>query len=129
MTPAQPDLLFAPHAAEERPADAPGRLIQRWLALHDQAGQLARIADLAPEPQPDPDGLAAQLAAASAWQLALVEQGIEDIDALMQPGLTALRTITVRGRDATSPALALWREFHAARAAVLAVLDPATAAG
>jgi hypothetical protein len=38
-----------------------------------------------------------------------------------------LATLTARGQDTSAPALALWREFHAARASVLAALQPAAA--
>jgi putative intracellular protease/amidase len=51
-----------------------------------------------------------------------VAQGLADIDAMLVPGLSALATLTARGQDATTPALALWREFHAARGSVLAAL-------
>jgi len=97
-------------------------LTERWEELHVQAEHLAKLAAIAPEAFDR--ALAAfpdRLAQASEWQRELAWQGIEDIDAMMQPGLTALRTITTRGQDAGAPALTLWREFHAARNAVLEV--------
>lgn len=102
-------------------ADKPvGSLAQRWLDLHSQAEQLAKLAALSPEPfDKELAAFHSLLANASKAQHTLASEGIEDIDAMMQPGLTALRTITTRGKDASAPALALWREFHAARGAVL----------
>ena len=44
---------------------------------------------------------------------------------MLQPGLFALRAIAARGQDTTAPALALWREFHALRSALLALAPPA----
>ena len=52
-------------------------------------------------------------------RLALARDALGDIDAILQPGLTALRNIQARGQDTTAPALALWREFHALRSSLL----------
>ena len=104
-------------------------MAQKWAALHEDAAQLAQIADLAREG--DTTSLSAfpgQLERASEWQCKLAMDAIDDIDAMMQPGLTALRIIAARGQDAVAPAQALWREFHAARQAVLAVLTDKAAA-
>ena len=46
---------------------------------------------------------------------------MDDVDAVLQPGLTALRLIASRGSDTTAPALALWREFYFARTGLLAM--------
>ncbi len=101
-------------------------LAERWEELHTQAEQLAKLAAIAPEGFDDTlSALPDRLSQASEWQRELAWQGVEDIDAMMQPGLTALRTITARGQDAGAPALALWREFYAARNAVLEVAGEA----
>ena len=103
-----------------------GSLAQRWEDLHASATQLAILADLAPEAFADE--LAAfpnMLNNASEWKHQLAAQGVEDIDAMMRPGLAALRTLTARGADPKVPAQALWREFHHAREAVLALVQPA----
>ena len=60
--------------------------------------------------------------------LTLANEGVEDLDAILQPGLTALRTIRARGQDTTAPALALWREFHALRSALLNLASESAAA-
>jgi hypothetical protein len=107
-------------AAEGRESCTADAFAQRWDDLHQQAAQLAALADLACEaPQPDLVDFPARLHLARPWQRELAWQGLEDIDAMMRPGLAALRVIVARGRDATAPALALWREFHAAREAVM----------
>lgn len=95
-------------------------LARRWDDLHAQGAELCELAGLSNETVAvDGVVLAAMLEDASEWQRNLAWQQIEDIDAMMQPGLTALRTIASRGQDILSPAQALWREFHAAREAVL----------
>ncbi|MEL6530375.1 MAG: hypothetical protein AAFQ27_10460 [Pseudomonadota bacterium] len=97
-------------------------LAERWEQLHAQAERLAELASITPELFDENLALFPEhLTQCSQWQQDLAWQGIEDIDAMMQPGLAALHTINTRGQDTSAPALALWREFHAARNAVLAV--------
>ncbi len=110
-------------ASESRPT---GSLAQRWRDLHASAALLAKAADLTPEAFEGklaafPDALGG----ASEWQRDLAERGIDDIDAMMRPGLSALSTINARGNDASAPAMALWREFHHAREAILATIPSA----
>ncbi|MCK0129666.1 hypothetical protein [Erythrobacter sp. F6033] len=98
-------------------------LAQKWDDLHSRAAEVAALAQLAPEKSDqDADRFATALGQSAEWQRELAWQGIEDIDAMMQPGLRALKVITARGMDANAPALALWREFHMAREGVLHVL-------
>ena len=104
-------------------------IARRWATVHRDAAYLANIADLAAkEDHAQQDTLLSALVDAGDWQRRLALDAINDIEAMMQPGLTALRTISARGQDATAPALALWREFHAAREAVLAMLSVETPA-
>ena len=49
--------------------------------------------------------------------------------AMLQPGIAALLGVNARGADPRAAALALWREFIAARAALLALLPPTGAMG
>lgn len=98
----------------------------RWAAVHDAAVAVAMLAGLAPERMdPAVRGFPARARDGAGRRFALVEQGVGDIAAFLQPGLTALLAVNARGQDATAPALALWQEFHAARAAVMALV-PAT---
>ncbi len=102
-----------------------GSLAQRWEDLHASSAQLAKIAALSPEEfSGDIAAFPHLLGRANEWQRDMAWQGIEDIDAMMRPGLSALGTITARGQDASAPALALWREFHQARQAVLGLVQP-----
>ena len=48
---------------------------------------------------------------------------------MMEPGIAALLGINARGADPRPAALALWREFTAARGAVLSLLPPSGAMG
>ncbi len=104
----------------------PAALAARWETLHRQAAQLGALARIAPETEYT--GFAALAEQAGDGQRELAAHGLADIAAMLEPGLAALATLTARGQDAAAPALALWREFHAARASVLAVLLPAEVA-
>lgn len=105
---------------------APAALVAQWEALHASAATLGKLAQIAPETAGPPfDQL---VETALPWQLTLAAQGMDDIAAMLAPGLAALGTLTARGQETAAPALALWREFHAARAGVLAALHaPAVA--
>jgi hypothetical protein len=46
----------------------------------------------------------------------------------MEPGLAALLAVHARGVNPAAAALALWQEFHAARAALLALTPPPSSA-
>lgn len=97
-----------------------GSLADRWLSLHEKAQLIASMAALKSE---NYEGAIAnfpeQIAEADDERLAYAELSLADIDAILQPGLAALAAIEARGADTTAPALALWREFHASRMAML----------
>ena len=97
-------------------------LCAAWDRLEGQAGQLALLARIAPEPQRDATAIAPLLAAAHPWQCQLAQQAMADIAAMLGSGLAALATLSRREQDAAAPALALWREFHAARGALIGML-------
>jgi hypothetical protein len=107
-------------------AEANAAIEAGWTALHAQAARLALLARISPEPAQAQDGFAALLRLARPWQRSLVSQGMEDIAAMLACGLAALATLSGRSQDTAAPALALWREFHAARAALLDVLKAET---
>lgn len=100
-------------------------LSAQWDGLHERAAALAMLAGIAPEAARVPFATLSE--SARDWQVTLAAQGLADIDAMLGAGLAALATLTARGQDTAAPALALWREFHAARASVLAALQPAAA--
>lgn len=118
--PPEPILSQAPQGAADDLL--PVALAEALRTLHGKAATLAQMAQLAPE-RPEAGGeLGAVIARAEPWQRALVAQAIEDCGAMLDFGLAALGTLSRRGQDPAAPALALWREFHAARAAIVAVL-------
>lgn len=58
------------------------------------------------------------------WRRRQAEEAIDDLAAIMEPGLAALLGVNARGVNPAVPALALWQEFHAARSALLALTPP-----
>ncbi len=123
---AKPPIPFI--ASNESGAQPLMTLGHSWTAVHEKAGQVALMADLAPEPM---DAVASRLdqalAVSRAHSYGAALRGLEDVDMLVTMGLAALRKVEARGQDANAPALALWREFYHAREAVLTVLEPAAA--
>ncbi|MBO9498277.1 MAG: hypothetical protein J7496_07415 [Novosphingobium sp.] len=94
----------------------------KWAALQEAAAVVAALAGLEPErPSPEIRNFPAAIRAAAEWRREMAEKGIEDLAAIMEPGIAALLAVNARGADTGAPALALWREFHAARAALLAL--------
>ena len=118
-----------PPIGDTGPAMAPGPLAEeleaRWDALHDAADAVAQLAQLAHE---RPVGAIASLpgraAHAGGWRCEAVTNGIDDLALVMQTGLRALIGAAGEGRDTTAAALTLWREFHAARQAICAFVEP-----
>ena len=97
----------------------------KWSALHDAANVVGLLAGLAAEPtRPEIRNFPALIRDAGGWRRELAEQGIDDLSAVMQPGLAALLAVHARGASPAVPALALWQEFHAARAGLLALTPP-----
>ncbi len=101
---------------------APEALAEALVGLHGKAAAVALLARLAPEPTEIRGEIGAVIARARPEQRMLAAQTIGDCTAMLDTGLTALGTLSRRGQDASAPALVLWREFHAARAAMVAVL-------
>lgn len=119
-----PPEMIPPQAASLPGGDsAPEVLAEAIVALHGQAAALAMLARLAPEPTEIGGELGTIIARAHPWQRALVAQTVADCAAMLDSGLAALGTLTRRGQDTAAPALVLWREFHAARAAMVSVLE------
>lgn len=121
------------HAAMLPPLGAAGsappalaiELEARWEALHDAADAVAQLAQLAHErPVGAIASLPARAARAGGWRCQAVANGIDDLALVMQTGLRALIGAADNGRDTTAAALTLWREFHAARQAICAFVEP-----
>jgi hypothetical protein len=97
----------------------------KWAALQDAASVVASLAGIEPEPAtPEIRDFPALIRDAAPWRRDLAERGIEDMAAVMAPGIAALLGVSARGADPRTAALALWHEFVAARGAILALLPP-----
>lgn len=97
----------------------------KWSALHDAANVVAMLAGIAAEPmRPDVRNFPAVMRDAGGWRRELAEQGIDDLSAVMEPGLAALLAVNARGVGPGTAALALWQEFHVARSALLELAPP-----
>ena len=115
--------------ADLAPAPLAAELEARWEALHDAADAVAQLAQLAHErPVGAIATLPARAARAGGWRCEAVANGIDDLALVMQTGLRALIGAADNGRDTTAAALTLWREFHAARQAICAFVEPELAA-
>ena len=97
------------------------RIARQWLALHRAALLIAELAGA--EEDCVRAGLPATVLHSAVGQRRLFEDGLGDIVAIVEPGLTALLAIAHSGGDARSAARALWQEFIAARAALLALAE------
>ena len=119
-----PETILPQAAAAPGASPAPEALAEALVSLHGQAAAVAMVTRLAPEPVEIGGELGAVIARAAPWQRALVEQTVADCAAMLDTGLAALGMLVRRGQDPAAPALVLWREYHAARAAMISVLAP-----
>jgi hypothetical protein len=95
----------------------------RWAALADAANVVALLAGIEPErTTPEVRNFPALIRDAEAWRREQAENGVADLAAVMEPGIAALLAVNARGADPKPAAMALWREFVAARSAILALL-------
>jgi hypothetical protein len=97
-------------------------LARQWSALHKAAAAVAslggtRMAEASPEVAAFP----ARVERLPDWRAGLARQGVTDLAAVMEPGLTALIAVHRRGADPVPAALALMHEFTEARDALLAL--------
>ncbi|MBX7541607.1 hypothetical protein [Qipengyuania sphaerica] len=114
--------MLPPATGPDARLGEPAALAVQWDAVHEAAAAVAILAQLGEE-QVDEDirDLPQRAVDLGGAKFELVARGIDDLAAVMQPGLRALLSMSAQGQDTTSAALTLWREFHSARAAVLAV--------
>jgi hypothetical protein len=102
----------------------------KWAALQDAANVVAGLAGLEPERgTPEVRNFPALMRDAAPWCREMAERAIDEMTAVMAPGIAALLGVTAGGANPRAPALALWREFTQARAAVLALLPPTSSRG
>ena len=109
------------HPSALRPAADP--VARRWGALHEAAGIVAALAGAADAaPAADIAAFPAALRSLRGWRRTMVEQGIEDIAQIMETGIAALLSARESGAPCAAPARALWDEFLAARAGLIALV-------
>ena len=97
----------------------------KWSALHDAATVVGMLAGVATEPmRPELRNFPAVMRDLGDWRRGAAEQGIDDLSAIMEPGLVALLAVHGRGTNPAVPALALWQEFQVSRAALLVLTPP-----
>lgn len=102
----------------------------RWAALQDAASAVALMAGREPEATSARiRNYPALVKNVGGWRYEMALRGLEDLSAIMQPGLTALLAVNARGLDATAPARALWTEFEQARDAMLALCPEGSGLG
>lgn len=112
-------------ASPDGRASGAGGAGMKWAALQEAGAVVCMLAGEEPERgSPEIRDFPATIRDAGGWRRALAENGIDDLAALMEPGIAALLAVNARGIDATIPARALWREFAAARDALLALVPP-----
>ena len=100
-------------------------LSMKWAALHDAAGVVGSLAGMPPEMRkPEIRNFPAIMRDTGGWRYDLAKQGVDDLASFMEPGLTALLAVSARGMSPAPAAQALWQEFVAARAALLALIPP-----
>jgi hypothetical protein len=97
-------------------------LARQWSALHRAAVAVSGLAGFAVPPlsQAQRD-FPSTIALIGGWRLSLAEQGVADLAAVMEPGLTALISVHARGADPQPPARALLQEFNTACDAIMAL--------
>lgn len=118
MTALPPAQMRAMSESAARPS-----ITERWEELHVEADRVAKLAGLVPEKaEKTKSQFVTQISTAGERQMVLASQAIDDIAAMLRSGLQALQIVEARGGIAHAPALALWREFHVSRGAVLALL-------
>lgn len=126
MNAVPPSFAPAGEAAARAPfAAAPGGVSLKWAALHEAAAVVGALAGEEPEKSTaEIRNFPAMIRDAGGARRELAEKGVDDLAAVMEPGIAALLAVNARGVDATHAARALWREFIQARSAVLALVPP-----
>ncbi len=116
---------FPPSPPADEPGYNPAVVGAKWRALHKVASAVADLAGIGAD-APDtivPD-FPAMLAQTSGWRRNLAEDGLDDLIAIVEPGVGALLAAHARGHDAAPAATILWREIVLARATLLDLVAP-----
>ena len=99
-------------------------VMAQWEAVLEAAAAVAALGGIAREPlSPELLAVPRRVPASDDGRYLRLASAIDDLAAILQPGLRALLMLTAKGRDTTTAARTLWREYHAARGAILALAD------
>lgn len=100
-------------------------MAMKWTAVHEAAAAVGELAGLAPEYRtPEVRNFPAIMRDTGGWRQRLAERGVDDLAAILEPGLAALLVLHGSGAPAEAAAKALWQEFQLARAGLLALIPP-----
>lgn len=113
----------------DRPQAAPGTgaLALRWEAIHTAAGAVAAFAGIVAQPLGEEvRNFPEAMREFGGWRRNVALQGVEDLAAILDPGLAALLAVHDSGTDAAPAAITLWQEFLTARDALLALAPSLT---
>lgn len=121
--------VVLPGAARTRLGQAGASPVSmKWSALQDAADVVAMLAGIQTETRrPEVRDFPAVIEDAGGWRRDHAERGVDDLAAIMEHGLAALLAVNARGANPAPAALALWREYEAARAAIMALAPPPSA--
>jgi len=98
-------------------------IARRWAALHSAAAAVVGLAQIAPgQASRDTPDFAGFIADSPRWKADLLRDGLDDIAAIMQAGLTALLAANAEAHNPSAAASALWAEFQHSRDALLEML-------
>lgn len=101
----------------------------RWATVHEAVEAVTFFAGITPAPDsPEIRNYPETMRQCGGWRRNLAEQGVEDLIAILEPGVAALLAVHNSGADARPAAMALWQEFRTARDALVA-LAPAVSEG
>ena len=101
---------------------AANALSMKWSALHDAAATVALLAGIEAQAMTQVvRAFPVTLREAEPALRELVEDGVADIAAIMEPGLSALIAAHARGASPHAAAAALWHEFLGTRDGLMAL--------
>ena len=103
--------------AQDYPGET-GSVELKWAVLSNAAAIVAELAGVEPVGQ---HGFPKAIFTTQGWRRELAENGLDDIVAVLEPGIAALIAVNARGADPQPAAQALWQEFELARDALLAL--------
>lgn len=117
-------VMLPPARTGQWSAPGPDALQTQWQNVHEAAEAIGRLARLAPDvPSVQVLDLPRRAAELGERRYELVARGIDDLAAVLQPGLRALLALSAQGRDPTVAALTLAREFLTARQALVDLVE------